>query len=283
MKLRRVEAVALAQTHQALPHSPTERELDGKRVDELVSRLRKGLLLPCCWATVSFAGTTYRMNGQHSSHALLAASDEIPEQVVIHLDHFETDTPEGMGALFRQFDARFSARSKQDVAGAYQGLVPALAEVSRRTAKLGIDGIGWYRRSIEQLPVPSDDELYQHMLLETYHSFLRWLDHILSNKTRELERVPVIAAMYRTFIASESGAQEFWLEVAKGNLTDDCDPRSVLSADLIRLRERKSGGKSPAPAEYFAKCIKAWNAFRAGDKIRALTVNPKKGLPDVAA
>ena len=87
--------------------------------------------------------------------------------------------------------------------------------------------------------------------------------------------------MYGTFIKSESAAQEFWSHVAKNDLTDDSDPRSVLSAELVRIREQK--GSAPPPAEFYAKCIRAWNAFRNGDRVRSLMVNTKKGLPEIAA
>lgn len=277
----KAEALRLAQQHHTMPHSPTERECDPKRVKELVERITNGLLLPCNWATVEYEKVKYRMNGQHSSQAILEASDFLPEKVSIHLDHYEADDAMGMATLFRQFDARFSGRSKQDVAGAYQGLVDALKGVDRRTAKLSIEGIGWYRRSIEGLPTPSGDDLYQEFMVEAYHSFLRWSDKVLSLKTPELKRVPVVGAMYATFITSESGSQEFWSHVAKSDLADDSDPRAVLSTELVRFKEGKD--QSPAPAEYYAKCIKAWNAYRAGEKIRSLNVNPKKGLPSVAA
>jgi hypothetical protein len=223
------------------------------------------------------------MNGQHSSQALLEAGDTIPEEVVIHIDHYETNSPEGMGALFRQFDARISARTPQDVAGAYQGLVPALEGINRKNAKLGIEGIAWYRRSVEGLPVPSGDDLYQHLLLETYHAFLRWLDKILTVKTPELKQRHIVAAMYATFIKTETAAQEFWMRVAKNDLPDDTDPRAVLSAELVRIHEEKTSPQKPKPAEVYAKCIKAWNAFRSAEKIRSLNVNTKKGLPEIAA
>jgi hypothetical protein len=276
------EAEQMARVHQSLPHSPTERELDPKRVGYLVDRIKAGLLLPCCWATVLYRGTKYRMNGQHSSEALLEAAQYLPDQVSVHLDHYEVDSPEQMGVLFRQFDARWSGRSKADIAGAYQGLVEGLQHLSRRKVKLGIEGIAWYRRSVERLPVLSGDDLYQDLMVQAYHPFLRWLDKVLSIKTPELERAPIIGAAYATFVVSEAGAQDFWPHVAKSDLSDDSDPRSVLSAELVAVREGKGKSDGLAPGEFYAKCVKAWNAFRLGEKIRSLNVNTKKGLPEVA-
>ena len=281
--LSRDKAVQAARDHQLLPNSPTERELEPKRVKELVGRLKDGVWIPCSWATVEFNGVKYRMNGQHSSHAMLEAADYLPDELAIHLDHYRAETGEQMAALFRQFDARFSARSKADVSGAYQGLIPEIRGISRGKAKLCIEGVAWYERAIEGLPVPSGDELYSMFFANKYHGFIRWADKILSIKTPEMQRAPIVGAMYATFIASESGAQEFWSHVAKQDLADDSDPRSVLAAELVRVKEGQKDAQPPTPAEFYAKCVKAWNAFRSGDKIRSLNVNTKKGLPELAA
>jgi hypothetical protein len=274
------EAVAQAKEHQSLPRAPTERELDPKRVQELVNRIKAGLFLPCNWATVKFAGVKYRMNGQHSSRAILDAVDVLPSEVVFHLDHYTTDLSSGMGVLFRQFDARFSGRTKKDVAGAYQGLVKDVERIDRSKAKLGIEGVCWYNRQ-HGLPVPSGDDLYEQFLVPKYHAFLLWLDEILSAKTPEMRRAPIVASVYGTFSISATGAKEFWTHVAKNDLNADDDPRAVLSAELLRiLEEKKSKVK---PDEFYAKCNKAWNAFCNGEKIRSLNVSTKKGLPEIAA
>jgi hypothetical protein len=281
----RERAIALAQAHIDLPDSPTERELEARRINEIADRIKSGLLLPCCWATVLYDGIIFRMNGNHSAHAIVEAAEFLPPEIVIHLDHYEADDAEGMGVLFRQFDARFSGRTKQDVAGAYQGLAKPLAGISRSTAKIGIEAVAWYLRNREKVAVPSNDNLYQEFLRPVYHGFLRWLNSILYPKTPELRRLPVIAAMYATFIASESGAQEFWSHVAKGDLSDDTDPRLVLSADLVAAIDKDKKDKEPLPPiGIYAKCLKGWASFRNGDKVRSLNVNPKKVVvPDVAA
>ncbi len=95
-----------------------------------------------------------------------------------------------------------------------------------------------------------------------------------------MKRPAIVGAMYATFIKTESGAREFWRAVALNNGVDDSSPSAVLSAELVKAKEEK---KPLAPAEYYGKCTKAWNAFRAGEKIRSLNINTKKGLPDIAA
>src|SRR5262245_51739822 len=284
LELTREKAVEMANEHLALPHSPTEREFDKKRLGELIERIQRGWVVPFSWATADFQGTKYRMNGQHSSRAITESANHLPETVVIHLDHFSTQNADGMGRLFRQFDARFSQRSKQDISGAYQGLVRELADIPRKKAKLGLDGIAWFERAVEKVPVPSGDELYTLYFRAQFHPFLRWLDSILSVKTPELNYASIVGAMYATFLKSESGSQEFWSRVARPQeLSDDSDARSVLSQELVKIREDRGKVEKTPPGELYAKCIKAWAAFRAGEQIRSLNVNVKKGFPPIAA
>lgn len=278
--LNRQKAREFAVKHNGLPHSPTERTLEPDRVKRLQTVLTEGRAISFGWATVQFAGKTYRMNGQHSSRAIIEFEGELPESLVFHLDRFQADSKEGMADLFRQFDARWSSRSKADVSGAYQGLTQDLAACDRAKAKLAVEGVAWYRRTIDKVPAPGGDDLYILFFEEALHPFIKWADEVLSVKTPEMKRPAVLAAMYATFVKSESGAREFWRAVAINNVTDDSAPSAVLSAELVKAKEEK---KPFAPGECYFKCIKAWNASRGGEKIRSLNVNTKKGLPDIAA
>lgn len=278
--LTREQAVAAAEKHAGMDRSPTEREFDAKRTKYLVEILKGGHALPFCWATAVYQGKVYRMNGQHSSRAIVEAGEGLPEKVVVHLDHYEPDGMEGMALLFRQFDARWSGRSRADVAGAYQGLVEPIAKCSKKRVKLAVEGIVWFHRTVEGVPTKAGDDVYMLMHQEAYHDFIKWFDRILSVKTPELEKAPLAAAMYHTFVTSETGSQEFWSAVAKGDFVDDQTPGAVLSKDLVKIKEEKTPTK---PGLLYAKCIKAWNAFRAGTKVRVLDVNTKKGWPEIAA
>jgi hypothetical protein len=282
LKLTKDEVVERAREHAGLPHSACERDLDPKHVAELAERIRGGCCLTFCWATVEFQSVKYRMNGQHSSNALLEAAEFLPDEVTIHLDHYIADDEYAMGLLFRQFDARISTRSKLDISGAYQGLVRELRGLNRKDCKLGLEGALWYRRNLEGLPVPSGDRAFEQLLDKSFHPYLIWLDSILSLKTPELKQVGVVAAIYGTYLVSETGAEEFWRHVAKNDVLDESDPSAVLSAELMKSIEDKAQRLKVADA--YDKAIKAWNAFRTGKKIKSLPLNPKrKGLPEIAS
>lgn len=293
--LSREEGIKKAREHASLPSSPTERDKKRLQIKHLAEAMRNRCFLPCCWATVLHQGVVYRMNGQHSSSTILevaeALPEALPEKLVIHLDNYRADTPNGMGLLFRQFDARWSSRSTAEVAGAYQGLVTDLRGVKRETVKLGIEGVEWHSRCVETTPFPRGDDRFQHILNAVYQPFLCWLAGILNAKSPELMHEAIVAAMYATHIKSESLAQEFWYQVAKPqDMFNDNDPRNVLSRELVKIYEDKKESKKSrtrvtpvGPGDLFAKCIKAWNAWRSGKDISSLEVNARKGLPAVAA
>jgi len=278
------KALEAAREHLALPQSPTERMLDRRRTKELVARIKGGTWLPCNWATVLYEGVKYRMNGQHSSRAMLEAADYLPEVVGIHLDHYSVPDRESMALLFRQFDMRQSGRSTADVSGAYQGLVRELEGLSRSKCQKAIEGIAWFQRVVAKEYTPPNDGIYEMFFHPVYYPFLRWFDKFINSKTVELVFDGVVGAMRSTFIVSESGAQEFWPHVAKQDLHDDGDPRMALGKELLAILDSKKTDHpmKVTPSEYYCKCIKAWNAFRFGERVSNLKVVPKKGWPEVA-
>ena len=269
--------------HNSLPASPTERPIEPDRIKRLRAVLLEGRAISFAWSTVVFQGKTYRMNGQHSSQVLAKLDSPLPEAMVFHVDRYEAETKEGMGDLFCQFDARWSSRSRGDVAGAYQGLVEGVAGCARDKAKLAIEGVLWFRRWREKVPVETDDKAYKLFFEESLHPFIKFVDEVLSIKTPEMKNPGVMAALYETFsLRNEEAARAFWKHVALDDQTDDTRPSSVLSKELVAIKEKARGESTPR-AEIYGKCVKAWNAFRAGEVITSLKVNIKKELPSAVA
>ena len=60
----------LVEEMRTLPPSPTERELNPKRVDHLREKVAAGLFHPPQWVKATVDGITYRANGQHTSEML---------------------------------------------------------------------------------------------------------------------------------------------------------------------------------------------------------------------
>jgi hypothetical protein len=286
MILARDKALELAAKHANLPRSPVEREFDERRMTKLVTILKNGLAIPFNWATVEYDGQTLRMNGQHSSKALLEVAGDIPDKLGFHFDRFEAPDRNAMVSLFRQYDQRWSGRSARDVAGAYQGLKEELASCNRKISKLAVEAISWTWRSVDGLEgIPTGDDAYQLFHRDDCVPFVLWLNGIINGR-KELMRREVVAAMFKTYEVSQSAASSFWREVSFGPdfFTDDSKPAAVLIGELSRAAEERDFREKEFPnlASYYKKAVKAWNAFCAGQHINTLKVTKGKGWPDIA-
>ncbi len=283
--LVRSKALEFAAKHASLPRSPVEREVDKNRVKRLVQILKDGLALPFNWATVEYEGQALRMNGQHSSGAILEVGPDCPESLAFHVDHFKAEDRAGMVSLFRQYDQRWSSRTAADVAGAYQGLEKQLESCNRKVAKLGAEAISWVLRTVDGVEgIPTGDDTYDLLHHANYIRFILWLSGIVNGR-KELMRKEVMAAMYKSHDASQAGATKFWREVSFGPdyFTDDTQPAAVLIGELAKAIEDRDFREREflQPATYYKKAVKAWNAFCADQRISTLKVAKGKGWPEI--
>ncbi|KKN81086.1 hypothetical protein LCGC14_0323050 [marine sediment metagenome] len=272
----------LAQEFASMAPSPTERESSAKRKKFLEKEHMSGRFKAVHWVKAQLNGTIYRMNGQHSAGMLVDLDGTFPQGAKAHIDTYSVETPSELALLFRTFDSRNSARSALDVSGAYQGL-SEVADVDRRLAKMALTGIAWFSKTIDKQALPSGDDLFDLFSNADYKEFIVFYGQVCSprTKTQELQTAPVVAAMYGTFLRNEEQARVFWPAVALNNAADDSDPAQLLSTQLVEVRE--SLDVRWGPKTYYAKCIKAWNAFLGGKQINSLKVNTKKELIGILA
>ena len=264
-----------------LEASRTERVLDPVRVKHLRQKAEAGQLVTFHWSKAKLGSHLLRMNGQHSSNMLAGLNGQFPHSLKVHIDTYEVDTESDLALLFRQFDDRKSGRTPGDVAGAYQGLQEPIRDVNRATAKIAAEGVNWYRRTIEGMPAKSGDDVYTLFNETGLHAFIRWMGELFSVKTPEMKKKTVVSAIYGNFIANETEARKFWVEVARGGVEyEDNSPQTVLDGWLKALAERK-GPDDISPANYYQGCVFAWNAFREGKTITAIKYDTKKGLLSV--
>ena len=198
--------------------------------------------------------------------------------------------------LFRQFNARKSARSKEDISGAYQCFQPELRACNRSVLMRAAEGVVWFRREVQQYgdkrrhpenpdAVPIGDDVYMIFNQKSLHGFFRMVNEVLkSGKANELKQVPVLAAAYGTYLDDAKQAGDFWRFTAMGNNRNVGDAASDLDAELLRMRDDK---EKVSARDRYAKCVKAWHAFNDGIRCTSFKVNTKtKGLPslgDIAA
>ena len=266
----------LAKEFKELTPSPTERELNPARIKHLQDKAWRRLVT-FHWSTAKLGSKRLRMNGQHSSNMLCELNGKFPEGLKVHLDEYEVSDEESLAILFQQFDDRKSGRSAGDTAGAYQMLYEPLREVPRVAAKLGVDGVSWFRRNVEGVAVPSGDEVYSLFRETGLHAFIRWIGELFSIKTPELKRAQIVSAMYATFNANATEAQSFWTQVARGGVEyEDNAPATVLDAWLKSMKEEPA--KDLKPAHYYQACIYGWNAFRESKSLKDIKYATAKGF-----
>lgn len=272
---------ALATEFAKMPASVTERDLDPKRLKYLRETILGGIALPFMWARAKVLtdGTTYRVNGHHSSCVLAEMNGEMPQGLVAHVDDYECPDISHLPALFRQFDNRRSARTVADISGAYQMVIPELRDVPRNAARRAIEGVAWYEDRVFGADVPKGDDVFTLFERPRYRDFVLFVGRIYSVKTPEFG-TQVIGAMYATFDREPTQAEIFWNDVARqGASHEEKHPAAALDAWLLAAKDAQV---KPKPMEIYRNCVIAWNAFRNGEPIeRFRRYNPTKGAPEV--
>jgi hypothetical protein len=281
-QLRRV-----IEAHRAIQATPVEREFDLKWAQEIKERVAAGHSVSFMWAVADLPMNgklaRLRVNGNHSSWALaeLLREDALPINLAVHLDTYSVSDRDGAVLLFRQFDNRKSSRTKEDISGAYQCFHETIRGCSRRSAKLAIEGVAWYRRDVQCYGVPSGDELYTLFNEDRLHPFVLMVDGSIDSKCNEMKRVPVAAAMFGSWQDDARLSEKFWRLVALGSKRSESDAASDLDDELVRIRDEK---EHVTAGDVYAKCAKAWEAFKDGKRVTSFKVNTKlKGLPAIAA
>jgi hypothetical protein len=253
----------LAKKFKEMPGSPTERELNPRRVHHLHKKMEQGLAVPFMWADVVLNGITYRANGQHSSDMLHQFNGDFPTGCIAHIDHYEAEDINGLVTVFRQFDDRKSARTPIDVSGAFQNVHSELHEVPRSLGKLAIEGVNWHRGSVEGVDKLTGDDQYILFNNAEYYPFVVWFAQLMNGaKAPELKLTPVVAATLSTFTADEEAATEFWTDVRDGGREyEEQHPASVLYDWLHRFRDGEFSVKQP---NLYQGSVYGWNAYRDG-------------------
>jgi len=265
--------------------SVSERDLKPKRLTYLKEAVLNGMAITFNWATVEIAetGKVIRMNGNHSSNVLSQLDGAFPDGLRVHIDRYKAGTMLDAVQLFRQMDSRQSARTIDDVAGAYQGLHEDLKETPKDAARKAIDAVGWYRR-LEGAPVPSGDDRFDLFNQTELHPFIKMVGRVLSKKTPEFT-TPVLAAMFATFEKDPREAEGFWIDVAKqGGQFEPGHPTVVLDNWLCSGTAKD--GTQLKSREIYRGCVIAWNAFRHGKNLPTNdrpfgNFDSKKSMPDI--
>ena len=274
----------LAQRVAQMPGSATERPLDDKRIDYLKGEVMAGQATVFHWAiAVRPDESERRINGQHSSHVLSKLDGDMPEGLMVNLSRYKVDDERDEILLFRKFDPKYSLRSKGDIAGAYQMMEVDLREVPRAAAKTAAEGIAWYLNRKVGVPVPKGDEVYDLFHQAEYGPFIVWMGNVLTMKTPELKKAPVVGAIFATWEKDPEAAREFWHAVSRGGEEfSDKAPTTTLDRWLQETKTPKRRKSPITDTQLYQGCVFAWNAQRNGKTvIERINYDIKKGFYEV--
>lgn len=279
----------------AMTAAPHDRPLRKRRLEAYRAILDRGEFRPVTWASAvcKADGTTYRVNGKHTSH-LLTECDELPEFYVT-VERYECDELSDVASLYATFDSNLGVRTAGDLNMAFAATVPALAGTPERFISMTVAAAAFHQWGTEAVRVPAAERA--ELILDRV-PFVLWLREVIPGsaiggntagggaQAKPLCRTAVVTAMMATFDRNATAAGEFWAMVRDESHPHRDDPTRVLAKFLTvaSIRSATSSGRSAKQLvgvrEMYVKSLHAWNAWRAGTRT-TLRFYPEAADPEV--
>lgn len=239
----------LAERFSSMKKWSGERELKTKRLNMLIARINDGLFHSPNWSTAyaKFDQSTYRMNGQHSSTALVRC-EKFPVGLQAVIQRFTVDTKEDLALLFDQFDNQQSSRRMSDIINAHASIDDDLSCYPKRLLNACLAGIV-YTKGISG----RSDNSERAQLMYAYKPFILFSSQF-SGKDIFLKQ-PVMSAMLRTYETHSKASEVFWRLVDTETHQCSNNPTRYLARFLGRethLWDTRA---------IMVKCLHAWNAY----------------------
>jgi len=251
-----------------------DRKTDKSHVAFLMSEMKTGEFKPeiTTLATARYDGRQYRINGQHTSKAVLQMQAEQPGFAIpgVRLLTYEVDSDEVLRLLYSRFD-RGRSRSGSNVIDSLLLGTPQFEGVKAQVLRLLAAGLALrkhgekpsyrlYTGAAAAMDVIGAD-------LKLSQKLATFFDGLNTQTHKHMFRAPVMAAMYETYEVDEGDAEVFWVAVTTGlGLTDENEPAARLRAALQENTILSRGGrKAISRDQMYRVCIQAWNMFRAND------------------
>lgn len=279
---------ALAEEFRDMEPCPHDRPLSPKRLNALQAKFDNGEFRACVWAKCYCEETKkwYRVNGKHSSTMFAEMNGKLPRghNFFVLIESYCCPTLEDVAKLYSSFDSRQSARSAGDI---YRVFAATNAEVSDIGPKIIRNCAGAIAYAIHAQFDNSTTPEQRALLMLENTDFVRWANALCFDKeSSHVNRVPVLAAAFKTFRKAPKEATAFWEAVRDGSGANFRDADRVLNKYLLKTRVGRTGGiavmgnSDSGRHEMFVKCIHAWNAWRR-DERTALKYHPTSKTPNV--
>lgn len=239
------------------------------------------------WASVHVKDIdkVFRMNGKHTSRVLCELYDAgTPYACEVVLRRYECPSMADAAHLFATFDAKDSARSKQDILRGYAASDKNTAVLTPKQLTVVTSAIAFSK--MEDSYRKSNTETQSLWLLEN-SAFVDWFVSLLEGREAKevshVMRMSVVAAMLKTWEARKRDSTEFWTDVITGEADEKAKgPRRSLYNLLqtSKVGSRDSGVRI-GERELYVKCLKAWNAFRSDEPAVVLSYDKEEKTPVV--
>lgn len=263
-----------------------ERKLSLSRCERIKNKILSGEMLPFTWviAYIEAMKRRQREDGQHSMYTfvhLMTAEDWelVRFPVVVIYQEYVCETEVDSSALFEQFNASWSARSRVDMIGVHLAANPELkAVITAEQADKAVQGLQWYLENVEDYPRGSVHAQFE--LLHRNGAFLKFYrflgeDLKLDKKTRALAHKAVIAAMFHTLQQGTVEDERFWRKVSARpeSILDEASheyklaeflQKSIIQRGDWTARQLKQfyTNKNPNPVEIYATCLRVFGAWK---------------------
>jgi hypothetical protein len=245
----------LAEEFAKMPSWKGERPVRQDRLQMLIDKIDRGLFYSPAWAVATLGGKTTRMNGQHSSLALLQCGT-FPTGLQATILSFDVDRESELAELFDQFDNPQSARRMKDVLNAHAAIEAGLPDCSAHVLQRILSGI-----AVATGQFSNDTNSERAALMHIHTEFIRFAEKF--SAIQHLLYQAVLAAMYLTWKRDAVRAWEFWTAVANERHPSADNATRVLARFLVGEvagRGRRGGMRWDRRA-VTVKCLHAWNAY----------------------
>lgn len=267
----------LAKEYADMKQALFERPLRQSRVDYLLKEFEAGRACTCHWsiAYVEETGETYRVNGQHSSHVLAYVIDKTPNKLQVTISEYICETLRDLSDLYRTFDNPEAVRSMADTLRVDRAADGNLQAVSTGHLARMASGIALALNEGQSAKGVSRKEKAD--LLHDNPQFVKFFAGIYTTpkECKHINRAPVIGAMFATWRKNKGESAIFWIRVRDGENLAKNDPAIMLRDFLMVTVAGGSTGYVPGKrsvtyTDMYARCVTAWNAYRAKRKIKKL-------------
>jgi len=225
---------------------PGERELKPSRVSFFLQHIKAGSFVAPTWSVGNCRGTgdSFRLDGQHSSHALANLSDDqFPQNLLVTIQTYEFDSlDQDSFGLFDLFDNPKSVRSNTDIMGVHMAHHLDLKSVGRRFLVTVTNGIWFHEQALKDGLVLKPRERGGYFVNPVNREFALWVERFRGSVNEILiKRQGVMAEIYADWRYNSKMALEFWTLVLTESHPDPDHETRELSRVLKSWTPKQYG------------------------------------------